>query len=70
MGVRAFLRGGYSTLRETTVISHRGRPLFTVIPFGADDAIFKETSQVQGVSTRPSLQRRMQLVDEVADEGK
>lgn len=32
MPVREFLRGGYRTLKEPTVISSHGHPLFTVIP--------------------------------------
>lgn len=30
--MRDFLRGGYKTLTEPTVISNHGRPVFTVFP--------------------------------------
>jgi len=32
MPIRVFLRGGYRTLTQPTVISRHGRPLFTVYP--------------------------------------
>lgn len=31
--MREFLRGGYKTLQEPTVVSNHGRPAFTVIPY-------------------------------------
>lgn len=38
MPVREFIRGGYRTLTETTIVSLHGRPLFTVIPYRRDTA--------------------------------
>ena len=32
MPVREFLRGGYRTIKEPTVISNHGHPIFTVMP--------------------------------------
>ena len=33
MGVREFLRGGYRSITEPTVVSNHQRPLFVVMPF-------------------------------------
>lgn len=32
MSVREFLRGGYKTITEPTVVANHGRPAFTVFP--------------------------------------
>lgn len=34
MGVREFLRGGYRTITEPTLVSRHSRTLFTVMPHG------------------------------------
>jgi hypothetical protein len=55
MPVREFLRGGYRTIRETTVISRRGYPLFTVWP-GPPRYRDEPSTSASAQGGRPELQ--------------
>lgn len=51
MGVREFLRGGYLTIKEPTVVSSHSRMLFTVLPHSERawlDEMLKKTKPVLG----------------------
>lgn len=51
MPVREFLRKGYQDIREPTVVTSRGLPLFTVTPGQPDERHF--TTREQRDTLRP-----------------
>lgn len=48
--MREFLRGGYRTLTEPTVVAAHGRPVFTVFPLGRETTVDTSLSSVEGAT--------------------
>jgi hypothetical protein len=55
MTMREFLRGGYRTIDDITVVANHGRPVFTVTPLGVRDV---PEVEVQPPATRPPARGR------------
>jgi len=54
MAIREFLRGGYQTITEPTVISSRGTIAFTVFPGPKASLIRRQSATVPPGPTGPS----------------
>jgi hypothetical protein len=47
--MREFLRGGYRSIDDITVVANHGRPVFTVTPLGRFDDIMHSSKNGEGV---------------------
>jgi hypothetical protein len=55
MTMREFLRGGYRTIDDITVVANHGRPVFTVTPLGVRDP---QLPDAETPATRPAARGR------------
>ncbi len=66
MAVREFLRGGYRTITEPTIVSSHGRLLFTVLPHGDSAVLGGLMAKIEGRSqvTGEPLSPKDRVTDE------